>query len=262
MLLAIDIGNTNIVIGVFDGNDLTGHWRLSSTITRTSDESWIIVKLLFESAKLSSGEIDGVIISSVVPNLTEVFSLMALQHLKIQPIIVSSKLDTGIKILYKTPESVGADRICNAVAGFQKFGGPLVVVDFGTATTFDVITGQAEYLGGIIVPGIELSANFLHHRTAQLPKVSLKFPENLIGQTTPESIQSGLMYGGVEMVDGLIRRIQEDLHEEVRIVATGGLAKVLQEKSDTIKIIEPYLTLDGLKLIYERVVQQANYHMN
>jgi len=253
MLLAIDIGNTNIVIGVFNQQQLIGHWRLSSTITRTSDESWIIIKLLFESAHLETASIQGMIISSVVPNLTEVFVQMGDQHLGLNPIIVDSSLDTGVTILYETPRSVGADRICNAVAGFARFGGPLIVVDFGTATTFDVITEKAEYLGGIIVPGIEMSANFLHQRTAQLPKVALTFPQRIIGRTTIESIQSGLMFGVVEMVDGLVQKIMAEYQQPMQVIATGGLAAVIREQSAQIKHIEPFLTLDGLQIIYERV---------
>lgn len=253
MLLAIDIGNTNIVIGVYEQEKLVGHWRLSSTITRTSDESWIIVKLLAESVKLEISQIRGVIISSVVPNLTRVFSKMSEQYLNLQPLIVDHTIDTGITILYETPESVGADRICNAKGGFERYGGPLIVVDFGTATTFDVVTVAAEYLGGIIVPGIEISANFLHQRTAKLPRVALNFPKHLIGRTTIESIQSGLMYGMVEMVDGLVRRICEAQQQEMQVIATGGLAEVIREKSETIHTFEPFLTLDGMRLIYERV---------
>lgn len=255
MLLAIDIGNTNIVMGTYHNEKLLGHWRLSSTITRTQDESWIMIKLLFESGKLKTEDISGLIISSVVPNLTGVFARMSRHYLGLKPIIVSSHLNTGIKILYQPPESVGADRICNAVAGYAKYGGPLIIIDFGTATTFDVITKNAEYSGGIIVPGIEMSASFLHHRTAKLPKVALRFPQKLVGQTTSESIQSGLMFGGVEQLDGLVRRIMDERGEKMQVIATGGLAKVFLKKSRQIKTIEPFLTLDGLRLIYQRQAQ-------
>lgn len=253
MLLTIDIGNTNIVIGVYQGPTLIGHWRLSSTITRTSDESWIITRLLFESAQIQDSQISGIAISSVVPGLTDVFIQMAQKNFAIDPVVVSSELDTGIKILYQTPNTVGADRICNAVGGFAKYGGPLIVVDLGTATTFDIVTRNAEYLGGIIFPGLEMSASFLHHRTARLPKVALTFPEKIIGTSTTESIQSGLMYGSVEMIDGLVRRVMAERQEKMQVVATGGLAPVIQKKSTELKIIDPFLTLDGLRLIYERV---------
>ncbi len=253
MLLAIDIGNTNIVIGAYENDKLLGHWRLSSSITRTSDESWIVVKLFFDSVKLDILQINGIIISSVVPNLTEAFMRMAQQYLEITPINVDHTLNLGLKILYDSPETVGADRLCNAFAGFQRFGGPIIVVDFGTATTFDVVTKDKEYLGGIIVPGIEMSANFLHHRTAKLPKVGLIFPKRIIGRTTTESIQSGLMYGSVEMVDGLIRRIKAELGCPLNVIATGGLASVLFKESTEINVIEPFLTLDGLRMIYAHI---------
>ncbi len=253
MLLAIDIGNTNIVIGAYQNKKLESHWRLSSSITRTSDESWIVIKLLFDNVQADIHKINGVIISSVVPNLTEAFLRMAQQYLHITPINVDHTLDLGLKILYDSPETVGADRLCNAFAGFHQFGGPIIVVDFGTATTFDVINENKEYLGGIIVPGIEMSANVLHLRTAKLPKVGLLFPGRIIGHTTTESIQSGLMYGSVEMVDGLIRRIKGELGKPMNVVATGGLASVLYEKSTEIKIIDPFLTLNGLRMIYEHV---------
>lgn len=253
MLLVIDIGNTNIVIGAYENEKLLGHWRLSSSITRTSDESWIVVKLFFDSVKLDIQKINGVIISSVVPNLTDAFMQMAQQYLQLAPINVDHTLDLGLKILYDSPETVGADRLCNSFAGFQRFGGPIIIVDFGTATTFDVVTENKEYLGGIIVPGIEMSANFLHYRTAKLPKVGLVFPKRIIGRTTTESIQSGLMYGSMEMVDGLIRRIKAELGVATNVIATGGLASILYKKSSEIKIIDPFLTLYGLRLIYTHI---------
>lgn len=256
MLLAIDIGNTNIVIGAYHNEKLSGQWRLSSSITRTSDESWIVIKLFFDSVKLDIKQVDGIIISSVVPNLTEAFMRMAQQYLQLTPVNVDHTLDLGLKILYNSPETVGADRLCNAFAGYHRFGGPIIIVDFGTATTFDVITADKEYLGGIIVPGIEMSANFLHHRTAKLPKVGLVFPKQIIGRTTTESIQSGLMYGSVEMVDGLIRRIKAEYGLPMNVVATGGLASVLYDKSTEIKVIDPFLTLDGLRMIFEHVMKK------
>lgn len=255
MLLAIDIGNTNVVIGLFQDSKLINHWRLSSTITRTADESWILIKLLFESENLSTKQVQGIAISSVVPNLTFDFATMAKTHFRINPIVVSYKLDLGIQLLYDTPETVGADRICNAVGGYFKHHGPLIIVDFGTATTFDVVAENGDYLGGIIAPSIELSASVLHQRAAMLPKVGLNFPPKVIGTTTETSIQSGLMFGGVEMVDGLVERIDEELNQTTTAIATGGLAHKLLERSRRLKIIEPYLTLEGLRLIYERVSQ-------
>jgi type III pantothenate kinase len=256
MLLAIDIGNTNIVIGVFDGKTLKQHWRLSSSITRTSDESWLVVNALLQQNNLSFTEMDGAIIASVVPNLTPVFTRMFHEHSAIKPIIVDSDLDIGLKILYHDPKAVGADRLVDAVAGFELLGGPTVIVDFGTATTFNVITKDYEYLGGIICLGVETSATVLHRYAARLPKVELKFPPELIGRTTETSIQSGLMYGTVELVDGLIRRLQENFAEPLKTIATGGLANLIVPHLKTISRLEPFLTLDGLRIIYERVSQQ------
>jgi type III pantothenate kinase len=256
MLLAIDIGNTNIVIGIYCKNELKIHWRLYSKITRTSDESYILLNMLLRESKIHIADIEGAVISSVVPNVTPAFTRMFEQYTSIAPIIVDSDLDLGIKILYKDPKAVGADRIVNAVAGFERYGGPLIIVDFGTATTFDVITENNEYLGGIIVPGVETSASVLHRYAARLPKVELKFPDRLIGNTTESSIQSGLMFGTVELIDGLIRRIQKEMQKTVKIVATGGLASLIIPHSQTITQIEPFLTLEGLRIIYEKVTRQ------
>ncbi|MBN1350214.1 type III pantothenate kinase [candidate division KSB1 bacterium] len=252
MLLAIDIGNTNIVIGIFEDSILKKQWRLSSTITRTADESWILLKLLFESTPLSFDQIKGIAIASVVPGLTHVFTLMAKLNFGIEPIVVNHELDLGINILYQTPDTVGADRLCNAIAGYSKFGGPLVIVDFGTATTLDVLTETGDYLGGIIAPGLELTASVLHQRAAMLPRVALKFPPRIIGNTTETSIQSGLMYGSIEMIDGMIRRIEAELERPVIAIATGGLAYAFSDQSQRLTQIEPHLTLEGLRLIYER----------
>lgn len=254
MLIAIDIGNTNIVIGIYRNNDLVAHWRLSSQTARTSDECWILLSSLLKSNSIELEQIQGGIISSVVPNLTATFFMVLEGYFQLSPIIVDSDLKLDLKILYEDPRAVGADRICNAVAGFHFFGGPLVILDFGTATTFDVVSANNEYLGGIIAPGIELTASVLHQRAARLPKVELKFPAFVIGTTTEASIQSGLMFGTVELINGLIARIEQQLGHSVKTVATGGLAKVVSPYTNKIERVEPFLTLDGLRLIYEQVV--------
>jgi type III pantothenate kinase len=177
---------------------------------------------------------------------------MSQKYLHIEAMVVSHLLDLGIKILYENPASVGADRLCNAVGGFNKFGGPLIIVDFGTATTFDVISAQGEYLGGLIAPGIETSSVILHQRAARLPRVELNFPPKYIGTSTEKSIQSGLMFGTVEMIDGLVRRINTELNEKLQVVATGGLAPLILSRCDTIKKHEPFLTLEGLCMIFNR----------
>ena len=253
MLIAIDIGNTNVVIGIYREKDLVAHWRLSSQTARTSDECWILLSSLLKSNSIEMEQIQGGIISSVVPNLTSTFILVLEDYFRLSPIIVDSNLKLDLKILYEDPRAVGADRICNAVAGFHFFGGPLVILDFGTATTFDVVSATNEYLGGIIAPGIELTASVLHQRAARLPKVELKFPASVIGTTTESSIQSGLMFGTVELINGLIDRIEQQIGHTVKTVATGGLAKVVSPYTNKIERIEPFLTLDGLRLIYEQV---------
>ncbi len=253
MLIAIDIVNTNVVIGIYRNSELIAHWRLSSQTARTSDECWILLSSLLKSNSIEMDQVQGGIISSVVPNLTATFMQVLEDYFQHNPIIVSSELKIDLKILYEDPRAVGADRICNAVAGFHRYGGPLVILDFGTATTFDVVSINNEYLGGIIAPGIELTAAVLHQRAARLPKVELKFPASVIGTTTESSIQAGLMFGTVELINGLITRIEGQLGTPVKTVATGGLAKVVVPYTNKIVPVEPFLTLEGLRLIYEQV---------
>ncbi len=253
MLLAIDIGNTHTAVGMFDKKKLEAHWRISSTYKRTEDETWILFKAICADYGFKLSRIKGVAISSVVPDMTFVFELMLRKYLKLEPVIVRHDLDLGLRVRYDIPAHVGADRLCNAVAGFHKFTGPLIVLDFGTATTFDVISREGEYLGGIIAPGVEMSAMIMHQKAARLPKVELRFPDKVIGGSTEASIQSGLMFGAVEMIDGLIKKINKELGEKTKTVATGGLARVLLDKLKTVHEHEPFLTLEGLRLVYQRV---------
>jgi len=253
MLLAVDIGNTHTVLGLYKGDQLQTHWRITSATTRTEDECWILVKMLCESSGLAIGEIRGAALSSVVPGLTPVFVKAFENRIGLSPVVVEAGLDLGIKILYDDPRAVGADRLCNAVGGFRKYGGPLIVVDFGTATTFDVISATGDYLGGVISPGIESSASVLHRLAAKLPRVELKFPDRIIGTNTEASMQSGILYGAVEAVEGLVQRIREELGNNADGVATGGLASLVVPRLRTVKKIDPFLTLDGLRLIHERV---------
>ena len=254
MILLADIGNTNITFGVYRENAIIANWRLSSRVSMTVDEFWILLKMLMDSEGFEMRSIEGFALSSVVPNLTPIVERTVQQKMKVPYVCVSSSLNLGIEILYENPQQVGADRLCNAVAGFDRYGGPIVIVDFGTATTFDVMSKDAEYLGGIIAPGPETTTMVLHRAAARLPKVELQFPPSLIGATTETSIQSGLMFGGVEMIDGLNRRLKEELGEETQIIATGGLAKVFLPHLKTVNIVEPNLTLEGLASIYERCV--------
>ncbi len=250
MLLSIDIGNTHTVVGVFKKEKLISHWRLSSTITRTEDECFLIVKLLCEQINLPLTNIGGVVISSVVPNLTDIFKRMGEKYFHVKPVIVSAALKLGIKVKYDDPMAVGADRLCNAVAAYKKYGGPAIVVDFGTATTFDVISERGDYLGGVISPGIETAGGELHRRAARLPKIELHFPENVIGKNTVESMQSGIMYGALDAMEGMIKRIEKKFRKKAHILATGGYSKIICQKS-TYKIhCEPWLVLEGARLIY------------
>ena len=251
-LITVDIGNTNITIGLLEGRKLEASWRLHSSIMRTDDEIWILLKMLLESEGYELNRIRGFALSSVVPNLTAPFERVIQNRLEVPVVNVTTCLDTGIKILYENPQQVGADRICNAVAGYARYGGPLIIVDFGTGTTFDIVSKNAEYLGGIIAPGPETTARVLHQAAAKLPKVELEFPPSVIGRTTETSIQSGLMYGGVEMIDGLNRRLIAELGEDTRVIATGGLARVFISHLKTVEKLELNLTLEGLGLIFER----------
>ena len=253
MLFVVDIGNTETVIGLYLRDDLKAHWRLSSKSPRTSDESWILLKMWCEAGRFSLSDIKGVVISSVVPSLTTVFKEMSTGHLGIQPLEVTAETDTGLSILYDTPRTVGADRICNAVGGYCLHGGPLIIVDFGTATTFDVISSKGEYLGGIISLGVKGASQELHRLSAKLPRVDLVFPPKVIGTTTETSMQSGILWGTVALVDGLVDNICRELAlDRVRVIATGGIASMIIPKSKKIELVEPFLTLEGMRLIYKR----------
>lgn len=253
MLLTIDIGNTQIAAGLFVGEKLCAHWRLASDRDRTEDETWIMMQSICNAHGFDIRQSQGIVISSVVPDMTASFEKMARKYLHQEPVTVSHALDLGIKILYHNPEHVGADRICNAVGGVARYGAPLIVVDLGTATTFDVVSRDQEYLGGIIAPGIETSAAILHQRAARLPRVELRFPDRAVGNSTETSIQSGLMFGAVEMIDGMIERIEKELGYKTRTVATGGLARVIMTELKRVNEFDPYLTLEGLRLIFARV---------
>ncbi len=254
MLLTIDVGNTQIAAGVFLGGELKVQWRLSSRHERTEDESWVLMEGIARANGFEISEVKGVAITSVVPDIRHTFEKMAQKYLQCEPVVVNSDLDLGIEIKYENPRAVGADRLCNAVGGHFKYKGPLIIVDFGTATTFDVISEKGEYLGGIIAPGIEMSSMILHQRAAKLPRVYLSFPSKIIGTTTEESIQSGLMHGAVEMVDGFTRRIQKELGQKTTNIATGGLARLVMAQIQSQYVLEPYLTLEGLQIIHQRVM--------
>jgi type III pantothenate kinase len=257
MLLAIDIGNTHTVFGIYKKKKLVADWRVTSMLQRTEDEVGTQVRLFIEEAEIPLKEIEGVGISSVVPNLTDIFAMMARKYFKVNPLIISSSLDLGISIEYDDPNSVGADRICNAVAGFAAFGGPLIIIDFGTATTYDVVSSKGDYLGGVIAPGIETSAVDLHRRAAKLPKVELRFPKTVVGKDTVSSMQAGILYGAIDALEGMVERIQTVLKKREGkngiVVATGGFSRLMASHTPTINECVPSLVLDGVRLIYERV---------
>lgn len=257
MLLAIDVGNTNVTIGVFDGGTLVHSWRLAALRERTGDELGIFVTRLLEQVGLDASAVSGIAVASVVPPLTRPMEEMCARYFGRTALFVDAT-NAGIPISYLPAADVGADRIVNAVAAREKFGLrgqlPLIVVDFGTGTTFDVISGGGEYVGGIICPGIGISAEALFQRAARLPRVELRKPASIVGQTTVTAIQSGLFFGHVEMVEGLVRRIRSSLArgQEATVIGTGGLADVFAPEISAISHVEPNLTLEGLRLIWQR----------
>jgi type III pantothenate kinase len=251
MLLAIDIGNTNVVFGVFDGETLVADWRVGTNTQITPDEYAMILKDLFGFTKLEFNQITGVIISTVVPPLLPVMSEMSRKYFRIEPVIVTHELKMGITILYDNPKEVGADRIVNATAAFKIYGGPIIIVDFGTATTFCAVTENGEYLGGAICPGIKISAEALFQRASKLPRVELIKPRKVIGTDTISAMQAGIIYGYAGLVDGIADRMKKELTGNVRVIATGGLADLVSPETRSIDEIKSHLTLDGLLFLYE-----------
>lgn len=252
LLLVIDIGNTNIVVGVYKGKVLLNSWRISTQRERTVDEHGILMREFFQIAGLDPEQVRGVAISSVVPPLTGVLEETSRRYFYQDPLIIEPSLHAGMPILYDNPKEVGADRIVNAVAAFDMFGGPLIIVDFGTATTFCAVSERGEYLGGVITPGISISAEALFQRTAKLPKVGIRKPERVIGKNTISSIESGLFYGYVSLVDGIIGRMKRELSSNPIVIATGGLAHLIGDESQEIQKVLPHLTLEGLRIIFEK----------
>lgn len=252
MLLAVDIGNTNIALGLFDGKDLIQHWKIRSEQQKTTDEYEIILLNLLSLAQLEAKSIRSVIISSVVPPLTPIFQSLSQDFLNINPLVVGPGLKTGMSILYENPQDVGADRVVASVAAFDKYGGPAIIVDFGTATTFDVISKDGEYLGGAIAPGIQIAAEALYLKTAKLPRIEIKKPKNAIGRTTVTSMQSGLYFGYIGLISNIIDEISNELGEGIKIIATGSFASQIYPDLVSIEYLDPYLVLEGLRIIHDR----------
>ena len=252
MLLALDVGNTNTVIGVFNGAALKVHWRLSTRRTGTSDEYGIFTKGLFDFAGLDFRAVTAVILSTVVPTVQAPLEEMSRQFFGVEPMVVGPGIKTGMPILYESPRDVGADRIVNAVAAFEAYGGPCIVVDFGTATTFDAISVKGEYLGGVICPGIGISAEALFQRAAKLPRVDIVKPKVVIGKNTVGSMQAGLFYGYLSLVEGIVARMREEMGGHPKVIATGGLAQLVLGESTMVDHLDPLLTLTGLRILFER----------
>ncbi|MGH9480570.1 MAG: type III pantothenate kinase [Terriglobales bacterium] len=252
MLLALDVGNSNLVLGLYRGAQLEASWRLTTSRTQTEDEFTFVLAGLLAARGLAPREVKAAIVASVVPPLDPMLRAALRRQFGLEPAFVGPGFKTGMPIQYDPPGDVGADRIVNAVAGFAAHGGPLIIVDFGTATTFDVVSAQGEYRGGIICPGIAISAEALFARTARLKRVELRAPERLIGSSTVGSIQSGLYYGYLSLVDGLIERLRAELGAAAKVIATGGLAPLLAGASRYISACEENLTLEGLRLLWEK----------
>jgi type III pantothenate kinase len=251
MLLVIDIGNTNLTLGLYEGDKLGAHWRLATDHNRMPDEYGLQFLGLLQNAGKTVKDITGISLASVVPPLTGRVIQACEEYLKQKPLVVDTGIKTGIKIRYEDPRAVGADRVCDAVAVMKLYGGPACVVDFGTATTFNAITKDGEYLGGAITAGINLAAEALYTRAAKLPRIDLQLPPSVIGKNTVHAMQSGLLFGYVSMVEGMVARFRLELGSDMKVIATGGLSEVVAKETKVIDIISPWLTLEGLRLIWE-----------
>lgn len=253
MLLAVDVGNTNIVIGIFDRRNILESWRLSTDKTKTADEYRLLISQLLNQSGIETSQITGIIISCVVPSVLPRLLELSAREFHLEPVIVNTELEIGMSILYDNPRELGADRIANAVGGYIEYGGPLIIVDFGTTTNFDVVSSEGGYLGGAIAPGVRTSAEALSERAALLPRIDMNIVSQAIGKNTVSSMQSGLYFGFLGQMEEIIRRIKSELSREPKVIATGGLAKLIAGNSDLVETVDPDLTLKGLRTIFERI---------
>ena len=251
MLLAVDIGNTNITVGIFQGEKLRATWRLAPDVNRLADEYGVLMMSLLSQEGLSKSDVDAAVMSSVVPDLEPVFEQACGRYFNVTPLVVGTGVRTGLRILYDSPRDVGADRVADAVAAIHLYGPPLVLVDLGTAAVFDAISKEGDYLGGAIAPGLTIAAEALFRRAAKLYRVELARPKTAIGRNTVGAVQAGLIFGYVGLIEGIVARFKEELGGEAKVVATGGWAELLAPETTVIDVVDPNLTLTGLRIIYE-----------
>lgn len=256
MILVLDTGNTNIVLGVYENDQLIQHWRMETDRLKTEDEYGMQVKALFSHANISFDQIEGIIISSVVPPIMFVLETMCKKYFNIKPLIVGPGVKTGLNIKYENPREVGADRIVNAVAAIHEYGYPIIIVDFGTATTYCYVNEKGEYMGGAIAPGIGISTEALFTRASKLPRIELTRPDHVIGKNTVAAMQAGIVYGYVGQVEGIVNRMKKVSKRDPKVVATGGMATLIGDETTIMDIIDPFLTLKGLYLIYQRNLEE------
>ncbi len=253
MLLTIDVGNTHTVIGAYEKDKLRNHWRIASERQKTEDEIGVKFLQFLEQAGISVKEIEGVVVGSVVPSLTEVLFFMSKKYLHRKPLVVNERIDPGLDIKMDNPAEIGADRIANGFAAYQRYGGPVIIVDFGTGTTFDYITENGEYAGGVIAPGIGICIEALFTKAAKLSKTEYVKPPTVVGKNSAHSMQSGFYYGFAGQVDGILKKMMEEIgNDEIKVVATGGYGRLVERESKYISSVDPFLTLYGLKMLYER----------
>jgi type III pantothenate kinase len=258
MLLVVDAGNSNLVVGLYNGDMLAANWRLTTSQYRTTDELRILFTMLMHEDGFEPGQVDGACISSVVPQLNHALTQVAREGFKVEPVMVEPGIKTGIKLHNENPKELGADRLVNAVGAIEEYPGDRIIIDFGTATTLDYVTSDSEYKGGIILPGIQLSANALFEHCAKLPRVDVTTPERVVGRNTIAAISSGLTYGYADMVDGLVTRIHAETESDAKVIATGGLAGAIASIARTIDIVDPLLTFKGLRAIHAKNAREAS----